>query len=376
MANVVSREYLIIGAGAMGSAAAYHLSKRGHAVTLLEQFELGHDRGSSHGAARIIRHSYADSRYAKLMIPAFEAWRALEVDCCQPLYIRTGGVSFCPPNVDYVARVAGCLSELGVAHRRLGGAEFSRLLPQFRTPADFDVVFEPDAGMMAASRALRVQQDLARSFGAEIRDNCPVLGIEIENDRAVVITEETRYKVDRLIVSSGSWTGRLRPKLDTFLTPTRQRILYYSPPDPVEWGIGRLPIFISMGAEPGDAYYGMPGLFGRAVKVGQHAGPAVDPDRVDRQVEQDYIDRVGQFVSSHLPRLSDSPIERTEVCLYTMTADEDFRLGFDPECPNIIVASPCSGHGFKFSCMIGGVLADLATSGSTSIDTSAWSLSK
>src|SRR3954466_11815054 len=97
---------VIVGAGAMGSAAAYHLARRGEPVLLVEQFALGHDRGSSHGAARIARHSYADSHYARLMPAAFRAWRTLEADAGQNLYLRTGGVSLCPPGVDYVARVA------------------------------------------------------------------------------------------------------------------------------------------------------------------------------------------------------------------------------------------------------------------------------
>src|SRR4029077_12460098 len=96
-------KHVIIGAGAMGSAAAFHLARRGEPVVLIEQFALGHDRGSSHGAARIIRHSYADPRYARLMPAAFDAWRDLEADACEALYIRTGGVSFSPPEVGYAA---------------------------------------------------------------------------------------------------------------------------------------------------------------------------------------------------------------------------------------------------------------------------------
>ena len=115
----INRRNVIIGAGAMGSAATYHLARQGEPVLLLEQFALGHDRGSSHGAARITRHSYADMDYARLMPAAFQAWRDLEADAGQPLYIRTGGVSLCPAGVDYVSRVAANLAELGVAHRRM-----------------------------------------------------------------------------------------------------------------------------------------------------------------------------------------------------------------------------------------------------------------
>src|SRR5271157_2650958 len=113
---------VIIGAGAMGSAAAYRLARRGEPLLLIEQFPLGHDRGSSHGAARITRHSYADPRYARLMPAAFQAWKQLEADAGQPIYIRTGGLSFSPPGVDYVAQVAASLQEIGVPHRKMSGA--------------------------------------------------------------------------------------------------------------------------------------------------------------------------------------------------------------------------------------------------------------
>src|SRR5689334_3931680 len=117
MEQVAARN-VVVGAGAMGAATAYHLTRRGEPLLLLEQFALGHDRGSSHGAARITRHSYADPAYARLMPAAFRAWRELEADAGQNLYLRTGGVSFCPPGVDYVARVAASLESIDVPHRR------------------------------------------------------------------------------------------------------------------------------------------------------------------------------------------------------------------------------------------------------------------
>ena len=129
----IETKHLIIGAGAMGAATAYHLARRGEPVLLIEQFALGHDRGSSHGAARITRHSYADARYARLMPAAFQAWRDLEADAGQPLYIRTGGVSFCDQGEDYVSRVAANLSEIGVPHRRFTGAEWNARQPGIRS---------------------------------------------------------------------------------------------------------------------------------------------------------------------------------------------------------------------------------------------------
>src|SRR4051794_4502197 len=168
---------IVLGAGAMGSATAYHLARRGQPVTLIEQFDLGHDRGSSHGAARITRHSYADPAYARLMVDAFRAWRELEADSGRPLYLRTGGVSISPEGVDYVSRVASSLTAIDIAHRRMSGSELNRALPVFGLPSTHDVVFEPDAGMLSAEVAMAVQVELARSFGGEsteVLDRSPV----------------------------------------------------------------------------------------------------------------------------------------------------------------------------------------------------------
>src|SRR5262245_10402857 len=160
--ETIEARNVIIGAGGMGSAAAYHLAKRGEPVVLIEQFALGHDRGSSHGAARITRHSYGDPRYARLMPEAFRAWRELEADAGETLYIRAGGISFSPPGVDYVANVAANLEELGVPHWRSSGRAWNQRHAAFNLPGDYDVVFEPDAGLLAASRAVELLVELAR----------------------------------------------------------------------------------------------------------------------------------------------------------------------------------------------------------------------
>jgi sarcosine oxidase len=153
---------VVVGAGAMGASAAYHLARRGEPVLLVEQFAPGHDRGSSHGAARITRHSYADPHYARLMPEAFRAWRELEADAGQNLYVRTGGVSLCPPGVDYVGRVAANLEAIDVPCRRMTGRALRRAYPVFGIPDDTDVVFEPDAGMLAAARSVAIEVALAR----------------------------------------------------------------------------------------------------------------------------------------------------------------------------------------------------------------------
>jgi sarcosine oxidase len=371
----IKAKHVIIGAGAMGSAAAYHLARRGEPVVLIEQFALLHEKGSSHGAARITRHSYADPAYARLMPAAFRAWRELEADAGEVLYIRTGGVSFSPAAIDYAACVAANLSELGVAHWRASGRAWNQRHPAFGLPADYDVVFEPDAGMLRALRAVALEIELARFHGRDqtrVIEQSPVRHIDLEGEKPVVITASAEIVADRVIVAAGGWVKRLLPSLAVPLAVTHQQVLYFKPADSLPFGIGRFPVFIFKGIGPDDAFYGMPEFQNVGVKVARHGGPVCDPDREDRIIGEEYKTTVKRFLRDHIPALADAPLGFSEVCLYTVAPDEQFQVDFLPGRPDVIVASPCSGHGFKFSCLVGRVLADLATAGTTELAIDAW----
>jgi sarcosine oxidase len=366
---------VVLGAGAMGSATAYQLARRGEPVLLVEQFAIGHDRGSSHGLARITRHSYADPVYARLMPEAFRAWRELEAEAGTSLYIRTGGVSICPGGFDYVERVSRNLASIDVPHRRMTGSEWNRIQPSFGVEATHEIVFEPDAGMLIAARAIEVQLALARQVGGdrtEILERSPVRRIDLDGDRPTLVLDDQLIEAERLIVTAGAWTSRLVPSLAVPLRPTRQQVVYLRPNDPEAFAIGWFPAFIFIGPGELNAFYGMPGCLGSGVKVARHGGLDVDLDQVDRTIDPAYLDDLRDFLRQTVPSLAQAPVERTEVCLYTMAAEENFHLGPLPGRPDLIVASPCSGHGFKFSAMIGRILADLAIEGRTDLDIKAW----
>ena len=366
---------VILGAGAMGAATAYHLARRGEDVCLVEQYELGHNRGSSHGSARIIRHSYADPVYARLMLDAYKAWRALEADAGQVVYLRTGGVSISPAGGDYVAQVAASLEAIGVPHRRMSGEVWNQISPTFGLKPDDDVVFEPDAGLLRAATAIALQVELAQKIGGErtqVIERSPVRKLDLEGEHPTLIFDDHILIADRLIVTAGAWTGQLIPTLAALLQPTRQQVLYFRPVDPDRFAVGRFPVFIFKGAGELDAYYGMPEALGMGVKVARHGGSVTDPDILNQTIEADYLEEIQRFLQRTIPGLAGVRIERTEVCLYTMSEGERFLLGPLPGHPRVVVASPCSGHGFKFSCLIGRVLADLAIDRRTEIDTKSW----
>jgi sarcosine oxidase len=364
--------HIVLGAGVVGTAAACALARRGAPVALVDRFAFGHDRGSSHGAVRIIRHSYADARYARLMLPAYAAWRDLEADAGTTLHVRTGGVSVAPPGCDYVDRVAASLREIGVAHRVMGGAEWSARCAPFAVDPRHAVVFEPDAGLLLAERCRAALLDRATHHGGartSLMPGTPIRRIDLDADRPTLVGEDLVLTADRLIVAAGSWTGALLPPLAATLTPTLQKVFYFRPEGADAYEVGRLPVFIYKGdADACDAFYGTPAILGDGVKVARHGGPAVDPD-ADREITEVDREVVRRFLAGLLPGVGRAPIVKEETCLYTMAPDEDFVVGPLPGRPDVVVASPCSGHGFKFACLVGRLLADYALDGRPGIDT-------
>lgn len=366
---------VIVGAGAMGCASAYGLARRGEPFLLIEQFAMGHDRGSSHGEARITRHSYGDLNYAKLMPQAFREWRELEALGGRNLYLRTGGVSIAPAGGEYVGQVSACLEEIGCPHRRMSGLEWNAVSPRFRLPHDSDVVFEPDAGLLFAARAMSVELEIARELSgerSEIWTDHPVLRIDLEADRPTILTSTHRITADRLIVTAGPWTHRLVPSLATLHRIERQQVLYFEPDHNEDYRPGRFPVFIFMGAKGHDAFYGMPAISHDGVKVARHGGEAIDPDDTRITIDVAAIEAVRRFLATTLPGLADASIRKTEICRYTMAPADDFLVDFMPERTDVIVASPCSGHGFKFSPLIGRLIADLAVDGESPIERANW----
>jgi sarcosine oxidase len=205
-----------------------------------------------------------------------------------------------------------------------------------------------------------------------VLENVAIRRIDLDADRPTLVTDAGTITADRLIVTAGTWTQKLFPDWPVPLRATRQQVLYFRPADPERFAPGRLPVFIVMGAGDLDNYYGMPVFDGFGVKVAKHGGTETDPDVHDPEVGEEYQMATRDFLRSCLPALADAPVEATEVCLYNMAPDEQFQLDSPSGRADVVVASPCSGHGFKFSCLIGRVLADLVTLGSTEIPLDAW----
>ncbi len=360
----------VVGAGLLGSATAWALATRGMRPVLLEQFGLGHARGSSHGATRIFRLSYPDPGYVRLAVAARSAWARLQAAAGEELLITTGGLDAGPG----AGACAAALDECGVAHSWLTAGQIRGRFPGIAVRPGERMLYQPDAGVCLAGRTVAALQRLARQQGADIRAGCPVLAIEPDGSRALVRTAHGPVSATVVVVTAGPWSGRLLAgavRQPPRLVVTLQRVRYFRPRDsgPAAW-----PTMIEW-LSTGLAWYlvpmhgGVPG-----VKVASHApGPPVDPAHGPfTGPDPGRDDQAAAYVRARLPGLDPVPLA-PETCLYTMTADEDFVL--DREGP-VVAGAGCSGHAFKFGPLLGDILAALALGEPPPADLTRFSLAR
>ena len=359
----------IIGLGAMGSAAAWHLARRGRSVAGFEQFEPGHDRGSSHGYTRVFRTAYTEgAAYVPLALRALDNWRMLEAEAGEDLLTLSGVLEAGGPGSPMVAGTLAAARRFGLAHDVMDGREINARFPGFELPADWRGVLQHQAGFLRPERAVRACCALARGHGAHLRVNTRVTAIEpCSSGVRVVVEGGAAIEAASVILATGAWIADLAPVLKPKVTVTRQTTAWFAPPRPELFTPARFPAFILDHGD--DAIYGVPDVDGGGVKIAAHwSGEAMrhadDPRAPPTEAEVEAIRAAGRALVS----AARGTLVSTQTCLYTRTADEDFIIDLHPDDPRIVIASPCSGHGFKFASVIGEVLADLATERRTAID--------
>lgn len=363
-------DVIIVGAGIMGSAAAYALAKHGQSVLLLEQFPLEHHFGSSHDVSRIIRYAYDHPAYVELAKANYPAWLDFEEAAGEQMYFKTGGLDFGHPSQPYLQDLVAALSTQGIPFEQLNPSEAEARFPQFRFDEDMTVIYQADAGVLAATRAVLAHVRLAQAHGAQVLADTPVTRITPTLDGVTVEAGGSRYSAARVIIASGSWAAPMLEELGLSLSlrPMRCQPSYFTPmTTPTAFDIDRFPTFIAhVTGYYGDFHpYGMASLDGSGVKVGFHGGETVDHvSQINYTPDADLVDRVRAFISRHIPD-ANGPLNSTRICLYTMTPDEHFIIDHHPVHPQIILCSACSGHGFKFGTLIGMILRDLAIEGTT-----------
>lgn len=357
----MSYDVAVIGLGAMGSATLAHLAARGQRVVGLEAYSPAHMLGSSHGDSRIIRLGYfEDPSYVPMLRRAYANWRALERETGADVLTITGVLQIGRPDSPIVAGTLASCDAYDLDHRVLDPAAMARDYPAFDLDADEIAVFETQGGFVRPEAAVAACLALARQHGAEIRMPARVAAIEPDDGGVTLLLGAERVRAHRVVVASGSWIGQLVPALAPLATPIRQVVAWYRPKDAAATALGTMPVFLR-DAGPVGSFFGFPDL-GEGVKVGKHAHfrePVTDPDAPNAPVNEADTDLLDDFIARRLPPGAGERLA-TATCRYTMLPGEDFLLDTLPGEPNVIVASPCSGHGYKFASVIGEILADLA----------------
>lgn len=369
-------DVIVVGLGAMGSATLHQLAHRGHRVLGIEQFSPGHARGSSHGKSRIIREAYfEDPRYVPLVQRAYQLWHELEVESGLTVFQQTGGLMLGAADSDVVsgARLSAALH--GLSHELLSREQVQQRHPAFRLRPSDVAVFEPRAGVLAPERAITAFTTLAESHGATVLRDEAMLSWRAVGDGVEVTTSKATYRANRLVLTVGAWAGQVFAELQLPFVVQRNVLYWFDPiANAAHFLPQRLPIFIHE-IRPELAWYGFPDT-GDGMKLAlHHHGETSDPDALNRSVSDEEIAFVREIIDEYMPD-ANGALRETSVCMYTNLPDDHFIIDVHPEHPAVIVASPCSGHGFKFSSAIGEVLADMATSTPVAFDTSPFSIAR
>lgn len=367
---------IVVGLGAMGSQTLAHLARRGVRALGLDRFTPPHDLGSSHGRSRIIREAYfEDPIYVPLVQRAYECWAELEAESGTTLLRRTGGLCYGPPDGELVSGARRSAELHGLPFESLDADALRERFPAFVVDDGWTGVLEPRAGMLDPEKAIAAALAVAARHGAEVRTGETVLRWRQEGDGVVVETEQGRYAAAQLVLSAGMWIGELVPELALPFSVQRNVLYWFSPRrESSLFSPERFPVFLGELA-PDLMWYGFPDT-GDGVKVAlHHHGPIVSSDSVDRRVAPAEVEYLRTLLQRYLPA-ANGALRETGVCTYTNVPDEHFVIDRHPAASRVLVASPCSGHGFKFSVAIGEVLADLVTGERARFDLAPFSIAR
>ena len=366
-----SFDVIVIGGGIVGVSAAWALA-RGDAETgrppqrvlLLERFQPGHDRGSSHGDGRIVRFTYPETVYVEMARRVFPLWREIQKLAKAPLFFQTGSWECGRSGSPQLEEIEQSLERAGLSYRRLSSAESRRNFPHFELPLGSEVIYQPEGSVVRAGAAVETIWQAAAAAGAKMLAGQKVSGIEKGPTIEVATESGNTYTAKTIVLAAGSWSGPLLRTLglDLPLQATREVLAYFHPSSGgysgmIDHRAGSMPTLIDYHTDP--PFYALPQIDVPGVKVGwHHTGPETDPE--DLGVPDDTVlRRLRSYVADRMPFLDLHPI-LIKTCLYTNTPDFHFVLDRHPGHQNVVIGAGFSGHGFKFGPVLGEILADLA----------------
>jgi sarcosine oxidase len=361
-------DVIVLGVGGVGSAALYHLAGRGLRVLGIEQFEIAHARGSSHGETRLIRQAYFEHPdYVPLLARAFAGWRALEAASDESLYHEVGLVQIGRAGGAVIRGVRASATEHQLQIENLTARETEVRFPGLRVSDDCEAVYESRAGYLLVERCVAAHARVAMERGAVLHTgetvrNWRVPGKGDAAEGVVVETDRATYAADRLIVTAGPWAGGLLADLGIRLEVRRKPLFWFRTRSGAYRAERGFPGFLY--ELPEGCFYGFPQIDDASIKVAEHTGGQTvsDPLAVNRELDPGDLVRVSTFVGQHLTSATTECVQHV-VCMYTMSPDEHFILDRHPRFPQVAFAAGLSGHGFKFAGVLGEELARLACEG-------------
>ena len=368
---------IVIGIGGMGSAAVYHLARRGWRVLGLEQYDIPNEMGSSHGISRMIRLAYhEDPSYVPLLRRAYELWHQLENSSGERLLVYTGCLR---GGVGASQLLEGSIATLrthNLPYRLLTGPEVNAEWPGYQLPEDAVMVYEQNGGFLNSERSIVAHVSVALELGAEVHGREAVLSWETTASGGVkVYTDKDTYTANRLVITAGAWAGKLAPQVAAHAIPERQVLGWFAPYRPELFRPASFPAFgvqVEEGRFYGFPSYGIPGF-----KVGlfNHFREQVNPDTMQREPTVQDETALREFTSRYFPEAA-GPTLALKTCMFTNTPDEHFIIDVLPDQAQVSVAAGFSGHGFKFCSVVGEVMADLAEHGESQHDISLFRLNR
>jgi sarcosine oxidase len=370
-------DLIVIGVGGMGSATVYHAARRGLSVLGLEQFDIPHAQGSSHGVNRIIRLAYYEHpSYVPLLRRAYELWRELENRVGERLLIITGSIDAGHAESRTVQGSLLSCKQHHLPHELLDAAALRTSFPGYQLAADMVGVYQADGGFLLCEECVVAHVMAAQALGAEVHARERVVEWRTDEQGVSVTTSRGTYRGRKLVVTAGAWARTMVPALQQLAVPERQVLIWAQPRKPAYFRLGAFPVFNF--EAPEGRFYGFP-VFGiPGFKLGKyhHRGEHVDdPHRMDRECHTEDEEVLREGIRRYFPD-ADGPTMAMKACLFTNSPDEHFIIDRLPDNPRVAVAAGFSGHGFKFCSVIGEIMTELVVDGATRLDTSLFRLDR
>ena len=361
-------DVVILGAGGMGSSALYHLARKGKRVCAIDQFNPPHDRGSSHGQTRIIRQAYYEHpNYVPLLKRSYQLWEELERESGHSLFERCGLLVAGSGESAVIRGQEVCYREHDLPHEILDSEQVSSRYPGIHLHKDYMAYFDPIGGFLRVEQCIENHLLLAQQAGATLYSGETVTDWAQDGEGVVVKTNLRQIAADRLVIASGAWAAPLLQELDVTTRVIRKVLFWYHGENLIEFKLGKMPCFLV--GKDDMIFYGFPAIDPWGLKVAEHTtstdSELIDPYLLNNELTESDRQSVDTFVDEFFPKFK-AKLSRHTTCMYTMTPDEHFVVDIHPNYSSVVIAAGFSGHGFKFSSVIGEILSDLAIEGITS----------